>query len=80
MVDSATWLSRPGIVGEVIPDGQVKIGDDDGNLLPRAEVGTVYLKAPKPASSTSRPRRRPTPPTGAITPRSATSTTSGALN
>jgi long-chain acyl-CoA synthetase len=47
MVDSATWLSRPGTVGKVIPEGQVKIGDDEGNELPRTEIGTVYLKAPE---------------------------------
>jgi len=46
MVDSATWLSRPGTVGKVLPEDQVKIGNDDGNELPRNEVGTVYLKAP----------------------------------
>ena len=30
----------------MLPEDQVKIGDDDGNELPRNEVGTVYLKAP----------------------------------
>ena len=29
-----------------MPDGQVKIGDEDGNELPRTEIGTVFLKAP----------------------------------
>jgi long-chain acyl-CoA synthetase len=46
-VDSATWLSRPGTVGKVLPDDQVKIADDDGIELPRNEVGTVFLKAPE---------------------------------
>jgi long-chain acyl-CoA synthetase len=46
MVDSATWLSKPGTVGKVVPDGQVKIGDEDGNELPRTEIGTVFLRAP----------------------------------
>jgi len=46
MVDSATWLTRPGTVGKVIPDGQVKIADDDGNELARTEIGTVFLRAP----------------------------------
>jgi long-chain acyl-CoA synthetase len=46
MVDSTTWLTRPGTVGKVVPDGQVKIGDEDGNELPRTEIGTVFLKAP----------------------------------
>jgi long-chain acyl-CoA synthetase len=46
MVDSTTWLTRPGTVGKVVPDGQVKIGDEDGNELPRTEIGTVFLRAP----------------------------------
>jgi long-chain acyl-CoA synthetase len=46
MVDSPTWLSRPGTVGKVVPDGQVKIGDEDGNELARTEIGTVFLRAP----------------------------------
>jgi long-chain acyl-CoA synthetase len=46
MVDSATWLTHPGTVGQVAPPGQVKVADDDGNELPRNEVGTVFLKAP----------------------------------
>ncbi len=45
-VDSATWLERPGTVGKPVADDQVVIGDDDGNVLPRGEVGLVYLKAP----------------------------------
>jgi long-chain acyl-CoA synthetase len=46
MVDSATWLSKPGTVGKVVPEGQVKIGDENGNELPRTEIGTVFLRAP----------------------------------
>ncbi|HXQ19030.1 MAG TPA: AMP-binding protein [Acidimicrobiales bacterium] len=45
-VDSATWLSKPGTVGKIEPPDQVKVGDEDGNELPRNEVGTVFLKAP----------------------------------
>ncbi|HXR54597.1 MAG TPA: AMP-binding protein [Acidimicrobiales bacterium] len=45
MVDSATWLSRPGTVGQVFPDGQVKIGDENGDELARNEIGTVFLRA-----------------------------------
>jgi long-chain acyl-CoA synthetase len=45
-VDSATWLSRPGTVGKVLPEDQVKIADDDGKELARNEIGTVFLKAP----------------------------------
>ena len=43
--DSATWLARPGTVGRP-PDGQVMIGDADGERLPVGETGLVYLKAP----------------------------------
>lgn len=45
MVDSTTWLSKPGTVGRVA-DGQVRITDEHGNERPVNEVGTVYLKAP----------------------------------
>ena len=45
-VDSATWLERPGTVGKPLTDDQVRIGDTEGNELPRNEVGLVYLKAP----------------------------------
>jgi long-chain acyl-CoA synthetase len=45
-VDSATWLSKPGTVGKPMMEGQVIIGDDDGNELPRDSVGLVYIKAP----------------------------------
>jgi len=44
-VNSETWLSRPGTVGKPMTDDQVKIGDPDGNELPRGEVGLVYIKA-----------------------------------
>jgi long-chain acyl-CoA synthetase len=47
MVDSATWLSRPGTVGKVFPEGQLKVADEDGNELARNEIGTVFLKAPE---------------------------------
>ncbi len=45
-VDSATWLERPGTVGKPVTDDQVIIGDEEGNELPRNEIGLVYLKAP----------------------------------
>jgi long-chain acyl-CoA synthetase len=44
-VDSNTWLAKPGTVGRPMGDGQVMIGDEDGNELPRNQVGLVYLKA-----------------------------------
>jgi long-chain acyl-CoA synthetase len=45
-VDSQTWLTKPGTVGRVEPPDQVKVGDDEGNELPRGEVGLLYLHAP----------------------------------
>ncbi len=44
-VDSDTWLTRPGTVGKPA-DGQVMVGDADGQRLPPGETGLVYLKAP----------------------------------
>jgi long-chain acyl-CoA synthetase len=44
-VDSATWLARPGTVGKPA-DGQVMVGDADGQAMPAGETGFVYLKAP----------------------------------
>jgi long-chain acyl-CoA synthetase len=47
VVDPETWLTKPGTVGKVEPVGHIIIGDDDGNELPRGEVGLVYLAAPE---------------------------------
>ena len=44
-VESDEWLTKPGTVGKV-PEGQVQIRDDDGNVVETGDVGTVYLKAP----------------------------------
>ena len=46
-VDSATWLSKPGTVGKPFGEGQVIIGDDDGQEVARDTVGLVYIKAPE---------------------------------
>jgi long-chain acyl-CoA synthetase len=46
-VDAATWLQRPGTVGLPITPEQVVIGDEEGNALPRGEVGLIYLRAPE---------------------------------
>jgi len=43
-VDSATWLAHPGTVGRPL-DGQVLIGDDQGNPLPAGTTGLVFLRA-----------------------------------
>jgi long-chain acyl-CoA synthetase len=45
-VDSKTWLTKPGTVGRPFGEGQVIIGDEEGDPLPADEVGLVYLKAP----------------------------------
>jgi long-chain acyl-CoA synthetase len=37
------WLEHPGTVGRAWPISEVAILDDDGNELPRGEVGTVYM-------------------------------------
>jgi long-chain acyl-CoA synthetase len=46
LVNSETWLEKPGTVGKINPPDQVKVGDEDGNELPRGEIGLVFLKAP----------------------------------
>ena len=46
VVDSPEWLEHPGTVGLVEPPDHIKIADDDGNELPRGEVGLVFIKAP----------------------------------
>ncbi|MCR5883897.1 AMP-binding protein [Rhizobacter sp. J219] len=45
MVDSPTWLAKPGTVGQPEP-GHVRILGEDGREMPAGEVGTVYLRAP----------------------------------
>jgi long-chain acyl-CoA synthetase len=44
LVDSTTWLTKPGTVGRVAP-GSVIVGDDAGAPLPAGEVGLVWLPA-----------------------------------
>jgi long-chain acyl-CoA synthetase len=46
MVDSPTWLAKPGTVGQPEP-GHIRILGEDGSELPPGEVGTVYLRAPE---------------------------------
>ncbi|MGI8794911.1 MAG: AMP-binding protein [Acidimicrobiales bacterium] len=45
-VDSNTWLTRPGTVGKPNPEGQVMVGDDEGNPVAANAIGQVYLKSP----------------------------------
>ncbi len=44
LVDSHTWLAKPGTVGKPTPADHVRIGDDDANPLAANEVGLVWLK------------------------------------
>jgi long-chain acyl-CoA synthetase len=46
VVGPDAWLDHPGTVGLIDPPEHIKIGDEDGNELPRGEVGLVYIKAP----------------------------------
>lgn len=37
------WLERPGTVGQPWPGAEVRILDEEGNLVPAGQVGTVYM-------------------------------------
>ena len=43
------WLERPGTVGRAVKGMTVTVRDDDGNLLPPNEVGTVYMEPVGPS-------------------------------
>ena len=43
LVDSQTWLRRPGTVGQALL-GVLHICDDDGNELPPGQAGTIYFE------------------------------------
>ena len=47
LVDSATWLTKPGTVGRGAVPGWIVVRDEDGHDLPTGETGTVYLRASK---------------------------------
>jgi long-chain acyl-CoA synthetase len=46
VVDSQTWLTKPGTVGKPMPEGWVIVGDEDAVPLPAGEVGLVWLTSP----------------------------------
>jgi long-chain acyl-CoA synthetase len=46
LVDSATWLSRPGTVGRPDTPDHIRILDEAGKPLPPLETGLIYMKAP----------------------------------
>jgi long-chain acyl-CoA synthetase len=45
--DSHQWLTKPGSVGRAVEGVTMEIHDQQHNLLPAGEVGTVYFKAPE---------------------------------
>jgi long-chain acyl-CoA synthetase len=49
-VESDEWLTKPGTVGKV-PEDHVEIRDEDGNIVPTGEVGTIFLRAPEEAET-----------------------------
>lgn len=46
LVDSATWLARPGTVGRPDTPDHIRILDEAGEPLPPLEAGLIYTKAP----------------------------------
>jgi len=42
-VNSTDWLGRPGTVGQAWEGADLRILDDDGQELPRGEIGSVYI-------------------------------------
>jgi long-chain acyl-CoA synthetase len=48
VISPADWLEHPGSVGKPFPGNEFVILDDDGDLLPVGEVGTVWVN---PAAS-----------------------------
>ena len=46
LVDSTTWLSKPGTVGKPSNAEAIRVLDDDGNPVPPNTAGTVYMQAP----------------------------------
>ncbi|MEA2451332.1 MAG: long-chain acyl-CoA synthetase [Actinomycetota bacterium] len=45
-ISTEEWLARPGSVGHALPGGEVVIADNDGNELPRGEIGWVWVRDP----------------------------------
>ena len=46
------WLEKPGTVGRSVAGMKVKILDEDGNELPRGDIGHVYLESERGATFT----------------------------
>jgi long-chain acyl-CoA synthetase len=45
IIFSDEWLAKPGSVGKARNDNKIVIMDDDGNILPAGQIGTVYSVA-----------------------------------
>ena len=45
LVDSGTWLRKPGTVGKPYPDDLVIIGDEDARPFARGEIGMIWIKS-----------------------------------
>ncbi|MGO1500990.1 MAG: acyl-CoA synthetase [Marinobacter sp.] len=45
--DSAQALKKPGSVGTVLPEADVRILDPEGNILPPGEIGEIYSRFPE---------------------------------
>jgi len=43
LVTPEEWLERPGTVGRAWPGSEIRIYDDDGNVLGPRTIGTVYM-------------------------------------
>jgi long-chain acyl-CoA synthetase len=48
VISPQEWLEHPGSVGRPFPGNEFQIVDDNGNVLPPGEVGTIFAK---PAAS-----------------------------
>ncbi len=44
VISSDEWLARPGSVGKVLPNYEVRILDDDGNEMPTGTSGQIWFK------------------------------------
>jgi acyl-CoA synthetase (AMP-forming)/AMP-acid ligase II len=47
VISPQEWLEHPGSVGRPFPGNEFEILDDDGNVLPPGEVGSVELRVPQ---------------------------------
>ncbi len=45
LVDSHTWLRKPGTVGKPEPEDHVRVGDEDGVALPAGTEGLVWIRS-----------------------------------